>query len=231
MKKFLTKMYERARLSSDDFVIQAVKENGPFESILDIGCWDGELTMKYAEACNTRNIYGVEIVESKCREAEKKGVKCFSLRADEDRWPMDDNSIDCVISNQVVEHLTDLDYFFGEAQRVLKKNGILITSTNNLASWHNVFSLFLGWAPFDLTNSSRMTIGIGNPLANHRGEKCRESSWTHRCIYTPKWLFEWQNLYNLKRVKLFGSGFYPFPAKLGNVFKNHAAFIILVTKK
>lgn len=231
MKKLLTNMYEKARLLNNDFVSLAIKENEPLDSILDVGCWDGELTMGYVKICHVKNIYGIEIVKEMSDKAEEKGIKCFSLKADVDVWPMQDNSIDCVISNQVIEHLSNPDHFFSEAARVLKGEGILITSTNNLGSWHNIFSLFFGWAPFDLTNSSTKVSGIGNPLANHKMEKCTEATWTHRCVYTPKWLFEWQDLYGLKKIKLYGAGFYPLSPRLGNLFKNHSAFMILVTKK
>lgn len=231
MKNFLIQLYKNARLLNNHFINTALKEYGPFESILDVGCWDGELTCDYAKNCSAKNVYGIEIVKDIIEKAEKRGIKCFSLEADKDIWPIENESIDCVISNQVVEHMTDLDHFFEEASRVLKKDGILITSTNNLAAWHNIFSLFFGWAPFDLTNSSKKILGIGNFLATHKGEISNEATWTHKCIYTQKWLFEWQNLYNLRKVRLLGAGFYPFSAKLGNIFKNHAAFIILVTQK
>ncbi len=231
MKKFLAGMYERARLLNDDYVSKSIKVNGEIDSILDVGCWNGELTMYYAQAGNAKKIYGIEVVKEMSDKATEKGIQCYALRADQDIWPFNDNSIDCVVSNQVVEHLSDLDHYFKEAARVLKPGGILVTSTNNLGSWHNIFALLWGWAPFDLTNSSKITAGIGNPLSVHRSEKVELSTWTHKCIYTPRWLFEWQKLYGLKFSNQMATGFYPFPASWGNIFKNHAAFMIITTKK
>jgi hypothetical protein len=83
----------------------------------------------------------------------------------------------------------------------------------------------------DLTNSSTLAKGIGNPMAVHGGEKVELATWTHKCIYTPRWLFEWQKLYGLIQTNRMATGFYPFPASWGNIFKNHAAFMIITTKK
>jgi SAM-dependent methyltransferase len=231
MKEKLAQMYDRAAILNDSLIEKTLKLKGPFESILDVGCWGGESTTIYAKACGAKKIYGIEIVKEMSDKANEKGIKCFSLKADQDKWPFDDNSIDCVVTNQVIEHLSDVDHFFSEASRVLKKGGFLITSTNNLGSWHNIFPLFFGWTPFDLTNSSKIGSGIGNPFSVHRGKKCDKPTWTHKCIYTPKWLFEWQKFYGLKKVSHMGAGLYPFPAIWGNMFKNHAAFMIIATKK
>ncbi|MDO8573023.1 MAG: class I SAM-dependent methyltransferase [bacterium] len=231
MKKYLAQIYTNARLMNDELVSETLRRFGPFESLLDVGCWDGVLTLNYAKAAGAKKIYGIEVVKEKSDEAEKRGIKCFSLKADQDIWPFKDGSLDCVVSNQVIEHLSDVDHFLGEASRVLRKGGVLVTSTNNLASWHNIFALFFGWAPFDLTNSSKVTLGIGNPVAVHRAEKTEISSWTHKCIYTPRWLFEWQEQFGLSKLNHFGSGFYPLPASVGNIFKNHAAFMIIATIK
>jgi SAM-dependent methyltransferase len=231
MKKKLAKMYENAVALNDNLIMKSIRTNGPFESILDVGCWDGEKTLDYAKVANARNIYGIEIAKEMSDRARGKGIRCFSLAADRDKWPIQDESMDCIVTNNVIEHLSDLDYFFSEASRVLKRGGFLITSTNNLASWHNIAPLFFAWAPFDLSKTSKISSAIGNPLAIHRGELCEKIPWTHKCIYTPRWLFEWQNLYGLKKISHLGSGFYPFPASWGDLFKDHAAFMILTTRK
>ena len=127
MKKFLEKMYVNAMDLNDKLVIESVNKIGSLNSILDVGCWDGEKTIKYAKACNAKNIYGIEIVEEMSRKAKDKGIKCFSLNVDEDSWPLKNESIDCVVSNQVIEHLTDVDHYFSEAFLVFKKGGFLIT--------------------------------------------------------------------------------------------------------
>jgi len=154
-EKMLAGMYENARRLNDSYVSRSIEKHGPRAVLLDVGCWDGVLTADYAKAAKAQKILGIEVVKEASDKAVQRGIECHALRADVDPWPFQNESIDCVVSNQVVEHLSDLDHYFSEASRVLKKGGILVTSTNNLASWHNIGALFWGWAPFDLTNSSR----------------------------------------------------------------------------
>lgn len=224
-------MYSNARRLNDHLLEKAIQETGTHNTLLDVGCWDGVLTKRYQEMAGAKHVYGIELVSEMAQIASQKGIHCVSMRADVDRWPFDDESIDCITSNQVIEHLSNVDHFFSEAARTLKKGGVLITSTNNLASLHNIGALVLGWSPFDLSNSSVKVLGLGNPLAVHAGESDHAPSWTHKCIYTPRWLFDWMKVYGLQRVSLRGAGFYPFPARLGNVFKNHGAFMILTARK
>ncbi|MFI3317477.1 MAG: class I SAM-dependent methyltransferase [Rikenellaceae bacterium] len=46
--------------------------------------------------------------------------------------PFDDNSFDCVISFQVIEHIKDDKRFVAEVMRVLRKGGLFIVSTPNI---------------------------------------------------------------------------------------------------
>jgi SAM-dependent methyltransferase len=41
-----------------------------------------------------------------------------------DRWPYEDGSFDLVVSNHVIEHVSDLDFVFSEIRRVLKDGGV-----------------------------------------------------------------------------------------------------------
>jgi len=80
-----------------------------------------------------------------------------------------DASFDVVHANPVIEHVFDLDRFVSEIKRVLAPGGRAIICTENLASWHNVAALFLGFQPFSTTNISE-TRPIGNPFALHVGD-------------------------------------------------------------
>lgn len=233
IKSYLHYIYNQAMIINDQNVCLALKgSSGGGYSLLDIGCWDGEKTLKYAQSAWATEIYGIEIVPEKAKEAEQKWIKTFALVADREKWPFEDESLDYIVSNQVIEHLSDVDHFISEATRVLKKWGVLVTSTNNLSSWHNIFALLLGWAPFDLTNSSTRAIGIWNPLALHSGETTLNGdSWTHKTIFTTRWLNDWFKLYWLESIKDYGSWYYPFPTGFGKFFKKHSAFITLVNKK
>lgn len=47
------------------------------------------------------------------------------------RWPLDDNSADLVICDNVLEHLPETDSFFAEARRVLRPGGTVCIRTPN----------------------------------------------------------------------------------------------------
>lgn len=52
------------------------------------------------------------------------------------RLPLPDGSVDVVISVQVLEHVRDLDTYFAEIARVLKRDGVLILSTHGTWLYH-----------------------------------------------------------------------------------------------
>lgn len=74
------------------------------------------------------------------------------------------------IQNPVIEHLFDTDNFVSESFRILKPGGYTIVSTVNLASWHNIFALILGYQPFDFANIS-IKGTIGNPFSLWKDER------------------------------------------------------------
>ena len=64
------------------------------------------------------------------------------------KFPIKDNSVDVVVSDQVIEHLTDVvDNFVKEIFRILKPEGYAVISTENLSSWNNLFALLFGYGP------------------------------------------------------------------------------------
>lgn len=232
LKKIMIKMYEDAMQLNDDNVCRALTEIWISKRLLDIGCWDWEKTLKYIDAAHSTENYWIELIQEQALKANKNWIKTISCYADKDRRPFEDNFFDVIVSNQVIEHLSNVDIFFQEAYRVLKPWWYLVTSTNNLSSWHNIIALIFWWAPFDLTNSSTQWLWIWNPFAVHSWEKTLYwDSRTHKCIYTTKRLNNWQNLYKLKSVKHYGSWYYPLPAIVWNIFKKHSAFITLVNQK
>lgn len=58
----------------------------------------------------------------------------------EDRWPVEDNSVDLIICENVLEHLENPAQFFSEVQRVLKEKGYLCIRTPNKWSYVAIIS-------------------------------------------------------------------------------------------
>lgn len=232
LKKYFEYLYseaERVNRNNIDLSLKKISKKG---TLLDVGCWDGTYTTRWAESYKAKRVMGLEIVPEAARLAKKKGIEVIAQDITEGNWKIKDNSVDCVVSNLVIEHLTSVDTFLAESFRVLKKGGYTIVSTNNLSSWHNIISILMGWTPFDMVNSSIKAWAIGNPFALHTNEELLIGpSYSHKCVYSIRWLKEWYALYGFKFVGVKGAGYYPFPAEFGNVDTRHCAFMTLTFKK
>jgi hypothetical protein len=128
----------------------------------------------------------------------------------------------------VIEHLFDTDTFVSEIRRLLKPGGVSVTSTENLASWHNIGALLMGWQPFSLTNVTSKRGGVGNPLAVTRDNGPPPAGWQHHRVFAARGLSELFEAHGFERVELLGAGYYPFSPKLGRRWPRHASFLTVV---
>jgi 2-polyprenyl-3-methyl-5-hydroxy-6-metoxy-1,4-benzoquinol methylase len=197
-------------------------------SVLDVGCGDGERTLRFARAARASEIHGVEITPEHAAEARARGVEVAESSLDEP-LPYDDRRFDVVLSNQVIEHLADTDLFVRECVRVSR--GVVVTSTENLASWHNVAALVFGWQPFSLTNVSQQSHGLGNPIAVHRGDEPVPKTWEHLRVFAHRGLRELHEAHGLVVDSVMGAGYYPLPARVGSWDTRHAAFLTVVARR
>ena len=147
------------------------------------------------------------------------------------RFPFEDARFDVVTSNQVIEHLVETDNFVSEIFRVLRPGGYAVVSTENLASWHNVAALVLGWQPFSLTNVSQRRSGIGNPLAVHGAEAPRWKSWEHLRVFAHRGLRDLFAVHGFAVESVLGAGYFPLPASVGRREPRHAALITLKARR
>lgn len=209
---------------------RALRGVAPRARLLDLGCDDGERTARFALAAQATDVHGVELSHEAAEQARGRGYTVVEANLDEP-LPYPDASFDCVVSNQVIEHVTDTDLFVSETRRVLALGGIAIISTENLASWHNVGALLFGWQPFSLSNVSRLRFGLGNPLAILRGgdDETRDG-WQHRRVFSHRGLLELFLAHRFSDVDLLGSGYYPFPHRVGRLDPRHAAFLTAVAR-
>lgn len=109
--------------------------------ILDAGCGEGVL-MAYLQANLAElnpgvafEVYGFDVHDSLTEHAPSAEVVTANLRellpaeswegrvryvSVEDEWPYPDDHFDVVVSNQVIEHVAELDFFLGELSRTMK---------------------------------------------------------------------------------------------------------------
>jgi SAM-dependent methyltransferase len=131
------------------------------DKMLDLGCKDGETTMRFAAAAGARETWGVEYVEEFRDLAEEKGIHCVAgdLNCP---WPVPGGEFDLVLSSQSIEHMHNTRLYVEECFRCLKPGGQLVVLTENLSSWSNIGALVCGWQPFSCTSMNGWILG--NPL-------------------------------------------------------------------
>jgi SAM-dependent methyltransferase len=202
----------------------------PYAALCDLGCDDGAWTVEVAASSQAERVCGIELVAKRARLARSRGVN-VSVSDLANAFPFEDATFDLVHSNQVIEHVANIDHFLAETNRVLKVGGAAVISTENGSSWHNIFAAIMGWQIFSSTNLSGLSIGVGNPLALHRGTHLDLDSWTHKTIFNYRGLLEILGLHGLTVVQACGAGYYPLPAHVGRLDVRHAHFMAVKAVK
>ncbi len=101
--------------------------------VLDAACGEGYGSALLAE--HATKVYGIDISEDAVENAREKykserlDFRCASIEG----IPLEDNSVDCVVSFETIEHVDDKiqHRFMQEIKRVLKPDGFLLMSTPN----------------------------------------------------------------------------------------------------
>jgi 2-polyprenyl-3-methyl-5-hydroxy-6-metoxy-1,4-benzoquinol methylase len=200
--------------------------------LLDCGCADGELTMRFAARVQPVRTLGIEIKEELADRARARGIEIAAGDLNT-ALELPDQSVDVVTANQVIEHLHDTDQFVREIRRVLKPGGVAVISTNNLASWHNIFALLVGAQPFPADVSSNSAIG--KLVGLFPGDAGGYSSFTHLRIFTERALRELLEAHGLRVAQVRGVGYYPLPSRLATWVAEraprHAAYLTVVCSR
>lgn len=192
-------------------VIMDLLDPWPTARLLDLGCYDGELTLRLAAKLGTRDIAGVEVVPEFAARSRRRGIRVCQADLN-GPLPLPDQSFDVIHANQVIEHLADADCFVSEIARLLSPAGYAIISTNNLASLHNIVSLMLGQQPPPAHVSNRVLLGNGvNPL---HGTAHENAAMAHLRIFSYRALREFLAHYGLRAERYGTVGFYPFPVPI-----------------
>lgn len=217
----MRKLWADAEDAYREEILAALPPANPSTVALDVGCDDGAWTEVVRErlAIPPGQVAGLEIVPERAALARDRG---FDVRVGDidRRWPFEDDSFDVVHANQVIEHVQRLDHFVDETLRVLRPGGRVLVCTENLASWHNVSALALGYQPFSLTNVSTQRP-IGNPFALHAGENGSLESWQHVHVLSLLGLRDLFDAHGFAVTGAWGTGYHPFSGRLASWLATH----------
>jgi len=94
------------------------------DTIVDVGCGEGITLEKLLKAFPGKNILGVDA------EAENIGIcnrhKLPVISGDVYQLPLENDSVDCVLFSEVIEHLDHPEQALAEIRRVLRPGGRVI---------------------------------------------------------------------------------------------------------
>jgi len=231
IKTKLLRYYDRSVAECASSILENIPVV-PGCTLLDTGCSNGVFTLRWAEAAQARRVMGIEIFETVAAEARERGIEIVSSDLN---GPFDvaDESIDVVTANQVIEHLYNTDGFLREILRVLRPGGVLVLSTNNLASWHNVAALVVGAQPFPADVSTNPDIGkLVRVIGDDTGGW---ASFTHLRVFSHRALKEMMAAHGFIIERIQGIGYYPLPsrvaARVAAADPRHAAYLTLRCRK
>jgi SAM-dependent methyltransferase len=163
VKRVAPNVYISGLLDCDKAGEQFLRDGPPSETLVDVGCGDGEKTMVWWRASRAKTCIGLEFVESEIDVAKSRGID--ARKADLSLpWPVADGECDVVMSSQNIEHMHRTMFYAGELFRILRPGGRAIVLTENLSGWANIAALSFGWQPFSSTPLDGHIIGC--PLAH-----------------------------------------------------------------
>jgi SAM-dependent methyltransferase len=149
--------------------------------LLEIGCGTGANLVRVGEACGSGRVelLGLDVSEEAVLAARSLGIQANRLDLNNEALPYADGSLDCVLFLEVLEHLYYSDLTMAGIARVLRRGGLLIVTTPNLASWANRMAILLGFQPFSLEVSFRGSFGQVSQNATLNGHV---KSFTRRAL-------------------------------------------------
>jgi ubiquinone/menaquinone biosynthesis C-methylase UbiE len=112
------------------------------KTVLDIA--SGEGYGSYLMAKKAKNVVGVDIDFSTVKLAKKKYIRnnLEYLEGSTSFIPLEDNSVDAVISFETIEHHDEHDKMMTEIKRVLKPDGFLLISSPNTVNPYHIKELY-----------------------------------------------------------------------------------------
>jgi len=177
-------------LRNYEAVLSLIRRIPHADSLLDVGCADGNKTMQYATelAVGKDKVYGIEQQPHYITLAQNH-LNVVPVDLERDPFPFKDQEVDVIICNQILEHLKNMYAPLQEMARILKVGGHLLIGIPNLAAIQNRLLLLFGRQPM-----------------------CNAILGPHVRCFTTKGLADFLKLnQDFELVAVTGATLYPFP--------------------
>lgn len=231
-RNYLSKSELNIEKGTRNLTLSMLPSNG-IKKVLDIGSGNGVFTDMVLKRLNGVELTGMDISDSLAEKAIRNYNHHVVIADAGKQFPFKDSSFDLIIASQIVEHVYDTDLMVAEIYRVLKKNGICVCSTPNLASIHNIISLLFSRQPFTCHISDRVNTGT---LFNDLHPEYLQPEFLgmrHRRIFTAKSLQGLFEYYGFITESLKGHGYYFAPSFINKrvTSPRYATYITLRVRK
>lgn len=185
-----------------EFVLDQIRTDGYNRPInlLILGARDDFVKRVVGKTKNSFSYYLVD-KKSTCIQAENFHYISSDLNF---KIPYEDKKFDFIIADQIIEHLVNPERFLEEIARIGKHGCRVVIGSENLAAWHNIMSLVLGYHPFSDHYSERRRVG--NPLSIHHKKRLSDPLMRHCKVPTIRALSELMKLYKMDIDDIRGFG-------------------------
>lgn len=112
-----------------------------FVTVLDVGCGEGFLLETLPSSCE---VWGIEPQPVVATEARRRLKHVWEGTYEQVSTELPADYFDLVFGNDVIEHMTDHEFFFRDVQRILKPGGCLIGSVPNIRWFEVLYDLISG---------------------------------------------------------------------------------------
>ncbi len=153
-------MIDRSLNYGRDIIERVIRCSVPFSTVLDVGAGTGSDLESASSVNPSVRLIAIEMEDSNVINLRRRTVEVYKLDIEKERLPIEDESIDIVIANQVLEHTKELFWILHELSRVLRIGGSLIVGVPNLASLHNRLLLLFGRQPTSIKTCSAHVRGF-----------------------------------------------------------------------
>ncbi len=130
------KYYKQNRLEMFDFI----PKNS--QRILDIGCGQGNFSAVLKEKLKSQ-VWGIEKDEKAAKVAREKLDKVLIGDVNYHLDFLEDDYFDCIVLNDILEHLVDPFLFLKKLKSKLNKNGVIVFSVPNVRYLFNLKKLII----------------------------------------------------------------------------------------